>query len=151
MDQKLLDGIVEILEENALNYSVFLKIFWLQHQGALTNEDIICKSLEKNVSFYGINSIEKDEIFHVVLSSLMYRGDVGAGPSKENLNSSKLKLLMENLVLSLNEIISLSVGLYSFDLKGWHPAYPVFWDFSFLFRGSNFSFVFIGSSSDCVV
>jgi hypothetical protein len=148
MKQELLNEIAETLHENSLNYSVSLGIFTSQHKKSLTNEDIICKALNSNVSFYEMHSVEKQEILHTVMSSLMYAGDEGSGPSKENINSHKFKSLLRDLTISLTKIISSSTENYSFCIKDGHPYYPVFWDFSFLFVRNNFSLVFIGTSSD---
>jgi hypothetical protein len=148
MKQELLNEIAEILNENSCNYSVFLGIFTSQHKKTLTNEDIICKTLNRNITFYTINTVEKPEILHTVTSSLMYAGDEGSGPSQENINSHQFKSLLRDLTTSLNKIISSSTGIYSFHIKDGHPYYPVFWDFGFLFVRNNFSLVFIGSSSD---
>ena len=54
----------------------------------------------------------------------------------------------ENLFRDLKELFVDHSKVVSFLLDSGHPFYPVFWDFAFLIRKSESSYVFIGSSSD---
>ena len=56
--------------------------------------------------------------------------------------------LLNRVVANAKATSSKANRIEKFRLDEGHPAYPVFWDFAFLFTSSDEATVLVGSSSD---
>ena len=88
------------------------------------------------------------ELLADVTSSLSYAGDDGAGPDRSDLQSLKFRKLLTNVIAEVCSLADRSSKIEQFTFGAGHPAYPVFWDFAYLFTGPVQSVVLVGSSSD---
>jgi hypothetical protein len=55
---------------------------------------------------------------------------------------------MRSILESIAQLSKSSTKIKALALVEGHPAYPVFWDFAFLFLGENDCLLLVGSSSD---
>ncbi|WP_091193478.1 hypothetical protein [Formivibrio citricus] len=148
MNSARLSRIGDLLNEDGLNYSVFLRAYEVAAREDLSSSELICLALGPSVVIGGIRDIAAAEVPPEVEASLTYVGDSGARPSANVLNSVHFKNLLTEILADLHKTITESQRVEQFWLKDGHPAYPVFWDFAYLFRSSNKVTIFIGSSSD---
>lgn len=95
-----------------------------------------------------IQDIAGKEVIAEVGSAISYSGFAGSGPAKSTLQSVEYAALCRELLVELQVIITESQVVKKFTLVAGHLAYPVFWDFAFLFMLSNRVVIFIGASSD---
>lgn len=149
MNQKLLDRIVQTLHEDAWNYSVFLKVYQVQHAPPVDSLTIIRSALGTESGPEIVDSdIQAKEVWSDIESALLYEeSDGAAGPSHSVLGSPALAEMLAELKEEVITLASRATMIERFELEK-HPAYPVFWDFAFLFREEGEASLFIGSSSD---
>jgi hypothetical protein len=95
-----------------------------------------------------IQAVTLDEALAEIRSSLSYPGDSGAGPDPETLRSERFTRLLSDLLAEIEAVSRQATRIEQFWLEEGHPAYPVFWDFAFLFTGMSEAVALIGSSSD---
>ena len=148
MNNACLSKIGDLLNEDGLNYSVFLRAYEVAAREDLSSSELVCLALGSSVVIGGIHNSAATEVLPEIEASLTYAGDSSAGPSAEALNSVHFKSLLTEMLSDVQKAITESQRVEQFWLKAGHPAYPVFWDFAFLFRSSNKAIIFIGSSSD---
>ncbi|WEQ56890.1 hypothetical protein LV564_07455 [Komagataeibacter nataicola] len=148
VDQALLDAIVNILEENCCNYSVFLKSVSIKPYENMDSVKTIKKAFGENVVVDNIRQIRKEDVWQILDSSLYYAGDAGAGPSAESLSSREFHAVVHNLRGQVENILGSATRVEAFRFREGHPAYPVFWNFALVFTGETFVTILIGSSSD---
>lgn len=148
MNNASLSKIGDLLNEHGLNYSVFLRAYEVGSREDLSSSEVVCLALGSSVVIGDIHNIAATEVLPEIEVSLTYAGDRSAGPSAEVLNSVHFKSLLTEILSDVRKAITESQRVEQFWLKDGHPAYPVFWDFAFLFRSSNKAIIFIGSSSD---
>jgi hypothetical protein len=81
-----------------------------------------------------------------VLEQLLHSGDASYGPIDLTAKRSEILLLSEDLFtcVGLDQVDFVT----SFWLAKGHPAYPVFWDFSFDIHVHGQRWILMGSSSD---
>jgi hypothetical protein len=142
----VLRQIEDILE--GYNYTVFLRTYAVTHPADVDTVTIITSALGSGVVIGNIVSETRDELLAEVESSITHAGDDAYGPKPERLASPELAELLRQVRSQVTSLCDSTSGLFTFWLKDGHPAYPVYWDFAFLFRGTSESTVFIGSSSD---
>ncbi|QCX51632.1 hypothetical protein [Ralstonia pseudosolanacearum] len=148
MNQKILDEVSTALNEGAVNYSVFLHLYQMstmQNEGAL---GYIREALGADAVVGGIEDVPVDVVCSEVEESLLFAGDEGAGPSGSVLNSTGFRNLIVGVGRGISELVGNSRRIKRFWLREGHPAYPVFWDFAFLFLGEESVSIIVGSSSD---
>ncbi len=148
MDQRILDEIADILNADSWNYTVFLQSYEVPLTCSTEASAIIKMALQTEATLGGIEKIQSASIWPEVESSLLYTGDKGSGPSEMSVKSEKLIALVGALQKQVTELADSATKCESFWLETGHPAYPVFWDFAFLFTKNETASIFIGSSSD---
>lgn len=148
MSNTRLSKISDLLNEGGLNYSVFLRTYEMVAREGISSSELVYLALGPSVVINGIRNIAVTDILPEIEASLTYAGDSGAGPSADVLNSANFKSLLAEILADIRNTIKESQRVEQFWLEEGHPAYPVFWDFAFLFRSSNKAVIFIGSSSD---
>jgi hypothetical protein len=130
------------------NYSVFLRAYSVTHSFDAEPVEIIRGAIGPKAILDNIRTENTAELMPDIQECLEYTGDDSHGPWPRRLSSNKFKLLCERVLEQVRELSESSRESYCFSLKEGHPAYPVFWEFAYLFRGTASSTVFIGSSSD---
>lgn len=148
MNQKILDEISVALNEGARNYSVFLHLYQMPMMPTEDALSYIREALGGDVVIGGIEDVSADVMYSEVEESLLFAGDEGAGPSSLVLNSTDFRNLIADLRRRISESVDGSGKIKKFWLKEGHPAYPVFWDFAFMFFGGGSVSIIVGSSSD---
>lgn len=148
MDQQLLQDIAEILNTDSLNYSVFLQVHEMPLPKPPGTAALIKMALGTEAVLGEIKDVQSTSVWPVVEEALLYRGDDSAGPSAAIIKSEKLATAIGMLKGQVAELVSTATRIESFGLKDGHPAYPVFWDFAFLFSSDASATILIGSSSD---
>jgi len=148
MKPEALSAIVSILNQGGWNYSVFLESYTVPSQPGTPSEQLIRKALGGSAVLESIETVTPEQVTEEVRSSLVYAGDSGAGPDPESLRSEQFSQLLSSLLADTEATSRRASKTERFRLKEGHPAYPVFWDFAFLFTGSSEAIVFVGSSSD---
>ncbi|MUO77386.1 hypothetical protein GOZ78_00545 [Agrobacterium vitis] len=148
MDQRLLDQIADTLNDSALNYTVFLKLFEMPLDGPLEKHLIIKALLGPKATLDDIKEIDKALVWPILNDLLFFRGNEASGPDALVLKSQHLVALVNELKSQVSDLIDAAQTIDLFQLQDGHPAYPVFWDFAFLFLSASNASILIGSSSD---
>jgi hypothetical protein len=148
MESETLSAITGILNRGGWNYSVFLQGYTVPSQPGASSEQLIRNALGGNAVLGSIEAARPEQVTEEVRSSLVYVGDSGAGPDIESLRSERFGQLLSSLLADIESTSRRASRIEQFWLREGHPAYPVFWDFAFLFTGSSESMVLIGSGSD---
>ncbi|MBV1831678.1 hypothetical protein HNW77_14195 [Komagataeibacter sp. AV436] len=148
VDQALLDAVVEILEEDCWNYTVFLKSFSIEPYENRDLVETIKKVFGEDVVMDNIRQIRKEDVRGIIDSALYYAGDVATGPSAASLASPEFHTAVRNVQEQVANILESATRVETFWFREGHPAYPVFWDFALVFTGETFVTILIGSSSD---
>lgn len=148
MKQDLLNKITARLHGNATNYSVFLRAYEVPYVQPMGPDVLIRAGLGAETALGGIDDVDAGIVCAEVEDALSYPGDDGAGPGESVLQSETFVELIDELKGELLRLASASRKIQRFWLQDGHPAYPVFWDFAFLFWEEDKATIFIGSSSD---
>lgn len=148
MIASLLSSIATQLNEGGLNYTVFLDIKAQTRVDPRDPRDYVRSAFGDSVVVDVIDATTGAVVVETIESSLTFPGSAGAGPSQNTLGSEEFLLLVNQLVGELKKIIDASEYILDFHVGEGHPAYPVFWDFGFLFMLPDAALVLIGSSSD---
>lgn len=138
----------QLLNEDGLNYSVFLQTYLVPMGSATSSQQLIQTALGDSAVIGEVQKITTQEMLSEVQASLAYGGSSGARPGQGVIQSERFKELLSTLLEDAEAACSKAVKVEQFWSKEGHPAYPVFWDFAFLFSGTKKSMVFVGSSSD---
>jgi hypothetical protein len=129
------------------NYAVFVQSYLLPTKPEATIEDYITQVLP-HAEVGGMQLVSEQDVLILVEQALRYAGNEGSGPKPAALNSPKFEELLGDVLAHLKHVGAEATTITSFWLKSGHPAYPVFWDFAFVFVGKQAVELFIGSSSD---
>lgn len=148
MNPQTLAAIVDLLNEGGWNYSVFLKGYPAQLKIGMSSQQLVQTALGSSAVVERVQQVTTQQVLAEVEASLAYAGDSGAGPNEAAIQSERFRELLTTLLAETNAVATEAKKVEQFWLKEGHPAYPVFWDFAFLFTGSEEALVFIGSSSD---
>jgi hypothetical protein len=148
MDNQFLGEIEKALSVGAWNYTVFLRFYEIPLPKQAEKEAIIQALLASKATLESIEEITKSSVWPAIKSRLLYAGTDGAGPAASTINSAQMSELMIILEDEVRKLVDKAVTIDSFELQEGHPAYPVFWDFAFLFSGEASASLLIGSSSD---
>lgn len=148
MDQTELSALANLLNEGGLNYTVFLRAYSTPHLAGEASPQLISNALGKQVVIREIGDVSSDEVVSEIMDCLSYSGDDGAGPDQAALKSDRFFELLNRVVAGAKATLSKAYRIEKFRLDEGHPAYPVFWDFAFLFTSSDEATVLVGSSSD---
>jgi hypothetical protein len=148
MNPENLRDMANLLNEGALNYSVFLRCYSTPMTSEASSQQLVQAMLGVSAEVQHVQPVATEALLAEVEASLAYAGDSGAGPSQSIIQSERFKLLLSRLLTDTRVTSEMATKKEQFWLKEGHPAYPVFWDFAYLFTGSKEATVFIGSSSD---
>ena len=148
MNPEPLSSIAEFLNAAGWNYSVFLHAYALPSVAGTPPEQIIANALGSTVVVADLKVVTAPEVVSEVGASISYAGDSGAGPDPASLQSERFAELLSGLLKETETVARGADRIEQFRFKDGHPAYPVFWDFAFLFVGPVESVVLVGSSSD---
>ncbi|MCA9217596.1 MAG: hypothetical protein KDB27_31220 [Planctomycetales bacterium] len=130
------------------NYQVFLRSYSAKHAHDADVEAIVMAALGEEATVDEIHTESTEKTVATIKSRLEYRGDESSGPLPKRIDSPKFCFLRDAVLNHVRELCWSSVSVTGLCIGDGHPAYPVFWDFAYLFRGGESSTVFIGSSSD---
>tara|TARA_R110002049_G_scaffold227569_2_gene399712 strand:+ start:583 stop:936 length:354 start_codon:yes stop_codon:yes gene_type:complete len=111
-------------------------------------DTVVTAALGNEARVGGAQSATRKEIMDALQTALRYKGDDGAHPSLNYLESTKSEEDFDAVTAEVQGILDRSDLLLSFWLESGHPFYPVFWDFAFLIETAEDSILFIASSSD---
>ena len=149
IQQQTLMTIADCLNQGGRNYSVFLQTYRIPRSGEASSSRLVCDALDKPSVVLGeFQKVTAADVIYEVRGSLTYAGDSGAGPVPAALQASIFHEAMAALTSQINATAQDSITIERFTLPEWHPAYPVFWDFAFLFTSPTEAIALIGSSSD---
>jgi hypothetical protein len=140
-----LDLIASRLE--GLNYTVFLQSYAVQQPASYSDVQVV-RSVFPEIKLGKIVRIDSKTLLREVRRDVSYSGDYSHGPEKDVINSTQFIELLESCMIAIENLIANSLYCCEFGILDGHPAYPVFWDFSYLIRGDISSTILIGSSSD---
>jgi hypothetical protein len=132
----------------SLNYAVSVKVFVGNELNNFDEIDLIENILKTNTEISEIEESELSELLENVRDGFEFSGDEGSYPNKKYLSSEDFKIELNEVLKHLESLFSENSGILKFWLKDGHPFYPVYWDYAFLIKKTNKSFVLIGSSSD---
>jgi hypothetical protein len=128
------------------NYQVFLRAYKVATPEASPLAAFLSAALGPSVAFRDETECTVPSMIADVEECLRYRGDSGSGPEPAVLDSAQFNEHLELLKTSLAAIANDHRITRVFVTDG-HPAYPVFWDFTYVVAGKS-SFVLVGCSSD---
>lgn len=149
LTQGLLDRIAGLLNRDATNYTVFLRLYQLSSaSGADDLEVCIRKAVRADAEIDGVEEISAANLIVEMDGFLRYAGDHGAGPDEPVLSSREFSDLLTELEHDISELASQAKTIKRFWFTAGHPAYPVFWDFAYVFFWGELATVLVGSSSD---
>jgi hypothetical protein len=149
LNQALLDRIAGLLNRDATNYTVFLRLYQLS-TASRDNDLEVCvrKAVSADGEVGGADEISPANLLVEMERLLGYAGDPGAGPSESVLRSKEFSDLLIELKSCISELAGSAKTIKRFWLKTGHPAYSVFWDFAYAFFTRKSVVILIGSSSD---
>jgi hypothetical protein len=148
MNQHCLSAMASFLNSASWNYSVFLQSYNASKSVDSDSRDLIRSALGDDAVVDRLLPVTPEAVIAEVTSSLCYAGDDGAGPNKDAMKSARFKVLLASVVAEARAMADGSLQIEQFWIKDGHPAYPVFWDFAYLFTRDGDAVVLIGSSSD---
>lgn len=149
LTQELLDSITKLLNRNAINYTVFLRLYQLSM--AAGNDSMracIRNAVGPDAEIGGVEEIGVTDLLTEMDGLIRFAGDSGAGPDASVLKSDEFSDLLAKLNESTSELAGQAKRIERFWLKTGHPAYPVFWDFAYFILKDEAATILIGSSSD---
>jgi hypothetical protein len=148
MNRDVLSAMADLLNDGGWNYSVFLKSYSVPLVEDVSTGGLVRAALGSKAVVERVQSTSVDDVLNEVKVSLSHAGDDGAGPDPVVLASQRFAELLSNIASDIEAISRDAHRVEHFWLKQGHPAYPVFWDFAFLFVGASRADVLVGSSSD---
>jgi hypothetical protein len=92
--------------------------------------------------------VAKPDVLTEVEDALRYAGDGASGPDHSAVLSERFRELMGRVLSHIEQAGSKVTVIEKVWLKHGHPAYPVFWDFAYVFAGPLGAEILVGSSSD---
>jgi hypothetical protein len=148
MEQALLSRMSDLLESDGTNYSVFLKAFSCEAQGPCATENVVKELVGKDAVIAHTRACTFEEVAEELRRCLGYVGDESAGPGPDTLRLQEFSLMLKALLNDVAQVGKRSNAIKSFRFSKGNPAYPVFWEFAFLFLGEEMHELIVGSSSD---
>lgn len=148
MQQTLLTRMENLINDGALNYTVFLRTYCIDSRAGQTIEDMARTVMEDDVAIDNVREVNFSEIEDDLRECLGYVGIDGAAPKAGVVESGEFQALLGSICEDAKSECELSSKLLSFRFQAGHPAYPVFWDFAFAFLGEKNCQLLVCSSSD---
>lgn len=140
---------VEILRLEHLLYGLNYAV-WVNAYGPFdlsrTLEEQLSHSVGNEVIIGGSCCVTASEARNEITECLLHMGDDSYGPVDLVDKRSEILTLLEALLTYVN--LDQATIITSFWLTQGHPAYPVFWDFSFDINFNGKRWILMGSSSD---
>ncbi|QEO78820.1 hypothetical protein [Pseudomonas brassicacearum] len=127
------------------NYTVWVNIYG-PFDSNISLEDQLSHSVGKDVVVGNQTCVSASEARNDVIEHLLHPGDGGYGPINLTAKRAEILVLIEALLTFVN--LDQASLITSFWLAKGHPAYPVFWDFSFDIHAHEKRWILMGSSSD---
>lgn len=146
--EESLSRMANLLNSDGINYTVFLKSYSCIAQGGDQIEDIVKKLVGKDTTVRAAQNCDLRQMTEVLNDCLGYVGDTGAGPGPDVLRLPEFSNLLGEIVSDFANLSKRSNEVKSFSFVEGHPAYPVFWEFAFLFLMNDSHRLIVGSSSD---
>lgn len=149
--QGLLDQIARLLNRDATNYTVFLRLYQVPKAGDDDSDLLgacVRTAVNAGAEIDGVEAISATDLLIEMEGMLRYAGDPGAGPSDSVLKSTELSGLLTELKNGISALAAQANVIKHFGFKAGHPAYPVFWDFAYAFLTDEVTAILVGSSSD---
>lgn len=139
----------EILRLEQLLYG-FNYAVWVNTYGPFelskTLEAQLSHTTGNEVIIGGKSCVTASEARREITEHMLHLGDGGYGPIALTEKRSEILILIETLFASVN--LDQASAITSFWLTKGHPAYPVFWEFSFDITAHGRRWILMGSSSD---
>ncbi len=150
MNKELLNRISKLLTSGAWNYTVFLDFLELEYRLNALPSEYISAAFGKEAAIAKLKIVDAKSVLINLENCLSYTGGglSDHGPSPATLASNEFKLCLQQLSQATTILANNSIELWQFQLGEGHPAYPVFWDFAYLFISKSGAKILIGSSSD---
>jgi hypothetical protein len=130
------------------NYQVFLQLYRVPFSPGSSAVEYITQALGPAAVVGGTSPVFGAEVLADVENALRYAGNYASGPDPSVFLSKMFDELMGRVLSHIRQAASEATLVEQFWLKDGHPAYPVFWDFGYVFAGPLGAEVLIGSSSD---
>lgn len=110
-----------------------------------TLQEQLSHSTGSEVIIGGQSCVTASKARSEITEKLLHLGDGGYGPLDLIAKRSEMLTLLETLFTDVH--LDQASAITSFWLTKGHPAYPVFWDFSFDIQGHGERWILMGSSS----
>lgn len=146
--QALLTEMADLLDSDGTNYSVFLRAYSGVPASLTKTGSVVSWLIGHDVVLSGIRDTNVTEVIETLRQSLGYVGDDGTGPGASSLKSTEFARLLQDIEKEVVQLSQTAHEIKSFEFVHGHPAYPVFWDFAYLFVGADEHVLLVGSSSD---
>lgn len=144
----LLESITRCINQEACNYTVFTQIYNLSCGSIEASSHLIERAIGQDVVVDGFNDVELQALLYNVDRCLTYK-EFDSNDSVQGIyDSEELQGLLHELKTDIKNLFNISDKVEEFWFRDGHPAYPVFWDFAYIFRYADRALIFIGSSSD---
>lgn len=127
------------------NYSVWVNTYGPFDLSRTLGEQL-AHAIGNEVIISGQSCVTAREVRSETTEKLLHLGDGGYGPEDLTAKRSEILTLLESLFTHMH--LDQANAITSFWLTKGHPAYPVFWDFSFDIQCNGQRWIFMGSSSD---
>jgi hypothetical protein len=148
MQQTLLTRMENLLNEDGTNYTAFLRSYSTDVVTNQSIQEIVRCMIGDEAVIDNVQEVDFSEVELELRESIGYLGDESAGPGVAALETPEFLTLLEVICEDAKAQSLRSTSLCTFRFKNGHPAYPVFWDFAFLFVGASKCELLVGSSSD---
>jgi hypothetical protein len=148
VDNAAFSALTRLLNAGGTNYIVFLRAYSASSVPDESAATVVRRVVGDKAVISETDGVSEGEVVAEVASSLKYAGDAGAGPDPASMQSEEFQQLLAAALAQVSSFASGASTIERFHFKQGHPAYPVFWDFAFLFRHASDCVVLVGSSSD---
>lgn len=148
MNQERLTWMANLLNANGWNYTVTLLTWSLPANNGIETADYIRTALGSATIVGKVSPVQGNDVIDTIKYSLTYLGDRDHGPLPEILLSQEFLNLQQTILDDAQQNITQADSSWSFTLLEGHPAYPVFWDFSYILVSRSEVNIIIGSASD---
>jgi len=137
-----------LLNSDGINYTVFLKAYSCSGVNVNDVEGTLKCLLGHNVAVDSVRDCDLTEVSNELSDCLGYAGDDGSGPGPRTLGQSEYSTLLKEIISNIAQVSFQCNGMKSFRIVDGHPAYPVFWEFAFLFIRNDVHHLLVGAASD---
>ena len=148
MHPELYSRMVDLLDSDGTNYTVFLRLYQGQLPSGLTFAQAVKAILGPGCVISDDHDVDASQVEAILRDNLACTGSVGAGPGTATLASPTLQELLDAIVLDCRDACARSDVARAFLIVEGHPAYPVFWDFNLFFGSIDGYMLLVGAASD---